>query len=80
MWPSQSEMASIPVYVHDVQPNLFTHHISLMAESINQMIALKWGEKMILNGIPHTNLTLVLYTNIGILSEPLVDEPLLHLQ
>lgn len=54
--------------------------ISLMAESINQIIPLKWGEKMTLNGNPNTNPTLVLYANSEILSEPLVDEPLLHLQ
>lgn len=73
-------MASIPVYVRDDQPNLFTHHISLMAESISQIITLKWGEKMTLNGIPDTNLTLVLYANTKILSGPPVDEPLSRLQ
>lgn len=50
-----------------------------MAESINQIITLKWGEKMTLNGNPNTILTLVLCANMEILSEPLVDEPLLHL-
>lgn len=37
---NSGETASISVDVHDVQLNLFTHHISLMAESINQMIIL----------------------------------------